>query len=219
VAWIALPLLLVIIAVAVVLVMHPFSHPAAHQVAGPGTAPSAPTGDAAASSAAPAGSASSGSPSPSPSATVTEQQAATKVASMLSQSRSDRSDIARAATDVATCGPSLANDQKVFDRAASSRKALLSSLGSLPGHATLPAALTGDLTKAWQASVAADQAYAQWAGDEVTKGCKPNDVADPGYQATKGPNGDATQDKTAFAAAWNPVAAKYHLTQYQPGQL
>jgi hypothetical protein len=222
--WIALPLLLVMGAVAAVLVTHPFSHPATRQVASGGAAPSAATGagvagSAAASSGAATGSAARGSASPSPSAPVSEKQAATNVATMLSQSRSDRTDIGNAATDVATCGPSLANDQKVFDKAASSRKALLASLGSMAGRASLPAALTGDLTKAWQASVAADQAYSRWAGDEVAKGCKPSDVSDPGYQATKGPNQDATKNKTAFAAAWNPVAAKYHLTQYQPGQL
>jgi hypothetical protein len=150
---------------------------------------------------------------------VSEQQAAKSLAAMLSQSVADRADIAHAATDVSSCGPSLAGDPKVFTKAAGSRKALLTSLASMPGRGSLPAKLTADLTRAWQASVTADQAYAKWAGDEAGKGCKPDDTADPGYQATVQPNGDATKYKTAFAAAWNPVAAKYHLTKYQPGQL
>ena len=59
----------------------------------------------------------------------------------------------------------------------------------------------------------------RWASDENAKKCVPNDTADPGYQATVTPNQQATTDKTQFAADWQPVAAKYGLTQYQPGQL
>ncbi len=138
---------------------------------------------------------------------------------MLSQSVSDRQEIGNAANDVAACGSGLAADPKVFDKAASSRTALLSSLATTSGRAALPPSLISDLTKAWQASVAADRAYAQWATDEVSKGCVRDDTSDPGYQATEAPNRDATKYKTAFAAGWNPVAARYHLTQYQQGQL
>jgi len=138
---------------------------------------------------------------------------------MLTQSVSDRKAISSAASDVANCGPSLASDPKVFDDAATSRKALLASLGTVPGRAELPPALIADLTGAWQASIAADQAYARWATDEIGKGCVTDDTSDPGYQATQTPNADATKDKTAFTAAWDPIAARYGLTEYQPGQL
>jgi hypothetical protein len=223
-------------AAAVILLKHPFSHPALREAASTGTGSAAPTGPS--GGATPGGTASAspaapGSGTASPAATasasagaastaaaaVTEQQAATNVASMLSQSGSDRSAIINAANDVAACGPNLTSDPGIFDNAASSRKALLASLATMPGGASLPPALVSDLTKAWQASIAADQAYARWANDEIAQGCVPNDTSDPGYQATETPNAEATQYKTAFTAQWNPIAAQYGLTQYQPGQL
>jgi hypothetical protein len=89
----------------------------------------------------------------------------------------------------------------------------------MPGRTALPAAMLGDLTKAWQASIAADQGYAQWANDENTQGCVPNDAGDPGHQATVTPNANATTYKTAFVGQWNPVAGRYGLTQYDQNQL
>jgi hypothetical protein len=198
---------------AALLIAHPFSHPALRQTASGGTRPTATTGPATASGTA------SPAASPTASSAVTEKQAATSVATMLSQSVSDRAAIINAATDVGSCGPNLAADPKVFDDAASSRQSLLARLTAMPGRAALPAALVSDLTQAWQASIAADQAYAKWANDEITQGCVANDTSDPGYQATITPNRDATKYKTAFVAQWNPVAAQYGLTRYQQGQL
>jgi hypothetical protein len=226
--WIVLLVLLVGGGVAGLLIAHPFSRPATHEAASTGTKPAAPGGSPAgsaspgsASSATPAAPGSgTASPAASPSApAVTERQAAASVASMLSQSVSDRAAIGDAATDVRDCGPNLRADPKVFDDAASSRKSLLARLTAMPGRAALPAALLSDLTQAWQASIAADQAYAEWANDMITQGCVANDTSDPGYQATVTPNQDATTHKTAFVGEWNPVAAKYGLTQYQQGQL
>jgi hypothetical protein len=199
-------------AAAALLIAHPFGHPSLRETASTGTGrtPAARPGTA------------SGTTSPaasSPASAVTEQQAAASMATMLAQSVSDRAAINSAASDVGSCGPNLASDPKVFDDAASSRQSLLASLTTMPGRATLPAALVSDLTQAWQASTAADQAYAKWATDEITQGCVPNDTTDPGYQATITPNRNATKYKTAFVAQWNPIAARYGLRQYQQGQL
>jgi hypothetical protein len=223
--------LLVIGVVAALVVARPFSHPTASSdasnaarttpasTASPGLA----SPDASSSGSAPASLAASGSPSVSSSSpsspAVTERQAAASVATMLGQSVSDRSAIVSASNDVAACGPDLASDPAVFDKAASSRQKLLAKLSELPGSATLPPALISDLTKAWRASIAADQGYAQWANDEIAKACVPNDTSDPGYLATDTPNQNATTDKTAFAAQWDPIAAQYGLTQYQQNQL
>lgn len=209
--WIILLVLLVGGGAAGVLIAHPFRHPTPRETANAGPSPSAP-GTGAVSPA--------GARSASPSApAVTEQQAAASVATMLSQSVSDRAAIGNAASDVASCGPNLASDPKAFDNAATSRKSLLASLASMTGRAALPPALISDLTQAWQASVTADQAYAKWASDEIANGCVPDDTNDPGYQAANTPNRNATRYKTAFVAQWNPVAAKYGLSRYQQGQL
>jgi hypothetical protein len=221
----SLPLLVVLLVllvgggVAGVLIAHPFSHPAIKETASTGTRPTAqPSGNS--GSAGPTAPATTASPAASTSApAVTERQAATSVATMLSQSVSDRAAIISAASDVGNCGPNLSSDAKVFDDAAGSRKSLLTSLTTMPGRTALPAALLSDLTQAWQASIAADQAYAQWANDETTQGCVANDTSDPGYQATVTPNANATTYKTAFVGQWNPVAAKYGLTQYKQNQL
>lgn len=226
----SLPLLIALLVlllgggVAGVLIAHPFSHPVIKETAStgarptpttPGGQPSGNTG-----SARPTAPATTASPATSTAApAVTERQAATSVATMLSQSVSDRAEIIGAASDVGDCGPNLSSDAKVFDDAASSRKSLLTSLTTMPGRTTLPATLLSDLTQAWQASIAADQAYAQWANNENTQGCVPNDTSDPGYQATITPNANATTYKTAFVGEWNPVAAKYGLTQYKQNQL
>jgi hypothetical protein len=190
------------------------SHTAAGTAAGGGQA----SHSAAASPAASASGEARTTASPSAGA-VTEQQAAANVATMLSQSVSDRSAINAAWNDVLACGPNLAADERAFTGAANSRKALLSSLATMPGRASLPPALLTDLTSAWQASMAADQDYARWTNDEITQGCVPNDTSDPGYAAAGAPNTSASDGKAAFTAEWNPIAVRYGLTQYQADQL
>jgi hypothetical protein len=210
---------LVVAAVVAILLLHPFSH---NETAGSAanSSPATPSGPASptASAAVSPTSSASGSVSPT-SATGTEKQAATSVAGLLTQSVSDRSAINNAYNDVDRCGPNLTSDAGVFTRAANSRTAILARLAATPGRSALPPALLSDLTKAWQASAAADKALAQWANDESTRGCVPNDTSDPGYQATVTPDTDATTYKQDFIAQWNPIATRYNLTAYQQGQL
>ena len=89
----------------------------------------------------------------------------------------------------------------------------------MPDRSALPRVLLSDLTKAWQASVAADQALARWASDESTHGCVPNNTSDPGYQASIAPDNAATTYKTDFTIQWNPIGTRYGLTTYRPNQL
>ncbi len=212
-------------AAAVVLTIHPFSHnqalsstastsktsvpqsPPASAATGPATAASSPSAPALSQPASPAGT------------QVTEQQAAQNLAGMLSQSGSDRSAIVQAYNDVQSCGPSLNSDPQAFESAASSRHTLLTQLASMPGASTLPASMLQDLAGAWQASIAVDQDYAQYANDEISKGCTQDDASDQGLVAADGPNQQATADKQAFASLWNPIAAQYGLTTYTSDQL
>ena len=150
---------------------------------------------------------------------VTEQQAASAVAGMLASSVTARTAIDSAYNDVDSCGPNLDGDAAVFTRAASSRRALLARLSTMPGRSALPPALLGDLSTAWWTSIAADQDLATWASDEVSRGCVARDANDPGYRAAIAPDSEATEFKTAFAAQWNPIATRYGLTTYQQSQL
>ena len=141
------------------------------------------------------------------------------LAALLTQSVADRSDINAASNDVTSCGSSLAQDAQVFENAASSRQQLITQLSTLSGASTLPPTMIQDLTDAWQASAQVDDDYASWANDESSSGCTPNDTADPNYQAATTPNQQATQNKMAFAALWDPIATQYNLTSYQWNQL
>jgi hypothetical protein len=144
-----------------------------------------------------------------------EQQAATALNGLLSQSAQDRAVITAAYNDGRACA-SLASDQSTFKRAAANRQALLNQLGSLQGANTLPSAMLSDLTNAWQVSIQADNDYAQWISDESTSGCTQQD---PSFQAAATPNSEATTDKSAFISLWNPIAAQYGLTQYNQSTL
>jgi hypothetical protein len=148
-----------------------------------------------------------------------EQQAADSLSVLLGQSVTDRSSIVSAVNDVNACGPSLNQDVQTFQNAATSRQNLLTQLGNIQDRAALPTPMIQALTSAWQASIQADQDYAQWTQDEVSKGCVPNDHSDPSYQAVSGPDGQATTDKKAFVSSWNPIAEQYGLPTYQWSQL
>ncbi len=209
---------------AFVLVAHPFSHspstannvadssrlPAASQSASQATVSSAP-----ASPVAPATPAATPTPSQSPA----KQQAATALSALLTQSVSDRSAINQAYSDVSDCGSLLGQDQQTFQQAASSRQNLITQLSSLTDAQSLPSAMLSDLTSAWQASEEVDQDYAQWAADENSQGCADQDYTDPSYEAANSPNEEATADKTAFVALWNPIAQKYGLPTYDQSEI
>jgi hypothetical protein len=229
--WSVLAAVAAVAVVAVVLLLHPFSHHETINDAADSTKTAVPTISVAAHSATasasvsaspspPPSTSAAASASPSVSSTATaEQQASSTVAGMLASSVTDRTAINNAYNDVYDCGPSLHGDAAVFTRAVSSRRALLASLATMPGRAALPPALLTDLTRAWQASMAADQGLATWADDEVTQGCVAGDTSDPGYRTTIAPDNEATEYKTDFTVEWNPIAARYGLTTYQQGQL
>jgi hypothetical protein len=158
------------------------------------------------------------------SATVTPssqsaQQAAASLAGLLAQSATDRSSAVNAVISVSQCGPTLSKDPQILETAAAARQPLLSQLGSLPGRSALPGQMLQVLTGAWQASATADRDFAQWAQDELSKGCTQNDQADPNFQAAAAPDAQATTDKKAFVKLWNPIAAQYGLTSYLWSQL
>jgi hypothetical protein len=176
----------------------------------PGTAPS-PAPDAAPTAV----------PSPASSAvtspaTPTRQQAARDLAGLLAQSGTDRAGITQAFNAVAACSSGLSQDETIFSTAAASRQTLLAAL---PDSSALPAAMLRDLTMAWQVSGEADQDFADWTQDEISRGCSTNYKSDANYQAAVAPDNQATADKKAFVALWTPIAEQYGLPVYQYGQL
>jgi Double zinc ribbon len=154
-----------------------------------------------------------------PSPQSPRQSAADNLAALLGQSVSERGSIVNAVSSVTECSQNLSQDPQVLQSAADSRRALLSRLASLPGRSALPATMLQQLASAWRASARADQDFAQWANDELSQGCTPNDQSDPNFQAAAGPDARATAGKKAFVRAWNPIATQYRLTSYSWDQL
>jgi hypothetical protein len=124
-----------------------------------------------------------------------------------------------AVNSVSQCGPTLSQDPKILESAAAARQRLLSQLASLPGRSALPGQMLQALTGAWLGSATADRDFAQWAQDELSRGCTQNDQADPNFRAAVAPDHRATSGKRAFVNLWNPIAAQYGLTSYTWNQL
>ncbi|MEU3750053.1 MULTISPECIES: hypothetical protein [Streptomyces] len=82
-------------------------------------------------------------------------------------------------------------------------------------------ALTGALTRAWQASAAADDHYAAWAVQmKAKKACKDGKAKRTNRLAeAEKKSGEATAAKKQAAGLWNPTAVKYGLEKRTPTQL
>ncbi|MEU8471371.1 hypothetical protein AB0F30_26295 [Streptomyces sp. NPDC029006] len=149
------------------------------------------------------------------------RQQAVDLDKLLADSGSSRASVIQSVTDVRRCD-NLDQAAAGLRDAAKQRGGLVTRLGTLsvdklPGSGDLTAALT----RAWQASAAADNHYAAWA--DQAKGRK---ICHKGHARTTGEtlagnreSGTASAQKAKAAALWNTIARKYGLTQRQPTQL
>ncbi|MHC3469234.1 hypothetical protein ACYF6T_11005 [Streptomyces sp. 7R007] len=160
-----------------------------------------------------------GSASPSADPAKTQAVALDK---LLADSGNSRASVIAAVADVKRCA-NLTQAASDLRAAAKQRTELVTRLSGLsvdrlPNHADL----TSSLTKAWQASAAADNHYAAWA-DQVAgnkKGCKKGQARTTGQTAAGNrESGTASQQKARAAGLWNAIAKTYGLTQRQPTQL
>ncbi|MFJ9867367.1 hypothetical protein [Streptomyces sp. NPDC101165] len=150
------------------------------------------------------------------------QQQAAALDKLLADSGSSRASVIQAVANVRQCN-NLGQSASNLRDAAKQRTDLVTRLGKLsvdklPNNTELTAALT----KAWQASAAADNHYAAWA-DQVgggRKGCHKGQArGNAQTQAGNRESGIASAEKVKAAALWNTIAQKYGLTQRQPTQL
>ncbi|MGJ5755076.1 hypothetical protein FB563_3290 [Streptomyces puniciscabiei] len=149
------------------------------------------------------------------------RQQAVALDKLLADSGSSRASVIKAVADVKSCD-NLDGAATDLRNAAGQRNQLVTRLGQLsvdklPGNGDLTAALT----KAWQASAAADNHYAAWAGQAKNrKVCRKGHARTTGEtQAGNRESGTASAQKVKAAALWNAIAQKYGLTQRQPTQL
>ncbi|MEU6575530.1 hypothetical protein [Streptomyces sp. NPDC046805] len=140
---------------------------------------------------------------------------------LLADSGSSRASVIKSVADVKSC-QNLQGAAAALHDAAQQRSGLVNDLSKLtvdklPDHA----ALTGALAKAWQASAAADNHYAAWAGQIGGKhGCKKGQArSTPQRQAGDRESGIASSQKVEAARLWNSIAKQYGLTQRGPTQL
>lgn len=150
------------------------------------------------------------------------QQQAAALDKLLADSGSSRASVIQAVANVRQCN-NLGQSASSLRDAAKQRTDLVTRLGrlsvdKLPNNTELAAALT----KAWQASAAADNHYAAWA-DQVgggRKGCHKGQARGTAQtQAGNRESATASAEKVKAAALWNTIAQKYGLTQRQPTQL
>ncbi|MFD9790207.1 hypothetical protein ACFWXK_04570 [Streptomyces sp. NPDC059070] len=140
---------------------------------------------------------------------------------LLADSNNSRDAVIGAVADIRGCDKLDAAASTLRD-AARQRGELVTRLqkvavDKLPDHAKL----TAELTKAWQASAAADNHYATWADQSGKgKGCK-HGHARRTPEAAQGDrsSGEATLAKQHAAGLWNAVAGKYGLTKRSAAQL
>ncbi|WP_031012582.1 hypothetical protein [Streptomyces sp. NRRL F-5727] len=106
--------------------------------------------------------------------------------------------------------------------AAEQRRGLVTKLQTLEVD-KLPdsQALTAALTRAWQASAAADDHYAGWADQMKAKNaCKGGQAKTTNrLKAANDKSAEATKAKKEAAGLWNPTAGKYGLTKRSATQL
>jgi hypothetical protein len=164
----------------------------------------------------------SASDNPKPAADGDAEAQAKALDALLNTSGASRSSVVSAVESVRNCKnlPGAASDLRA---ASAQRTGLVTQLNGLavdklPNHE----ALTTALTKAWQASSAADGHYAAWADQAAGGGkvCKGGHAKQTGEsQAGAKESTTATAQKKAAVKLWNSIATKYGLTQRQYSQL
>ncbi|MGP2441346.1 hypothetical protein [Streptomyces sp. JW3] len=140
---------------------------------------------------------------------------------LLAESGDSRQTVIDSVAAVKSCD-NLSQAAESLRDAAEQRTELVTRLSQLPVD-KLPdnAALTTALTKAWQASAAADNHYAAWADQAAgKKGCKKGQARSTGQTAAGNKaSGVASTEKAKAADLWNKIAKSYGLTARTPVQL
>jgi predicted Ser/Thr protein kinase len=150
------------------------------------------------------------------------QQQAQALDNLLKTSGGSRTSVVSAVASAKKCDD-LDGAATALRTAADQRKELVAQLGTLsvdrlPGHVDL----TDALTKAWQASAAADGDYATWAEQiKSDKGqCKHGTAKeDPTVRRANAESGVATNQKKRAVVLWNTIADKFHLPARAYSQL
>ncbi|MEU7073531.1 hypothetical protein AB0B30_23770 [Streptomyces narbonensis] len=181
--------------------------------------PKTPGQNVAASSAAP--SATTTTPPPTEKPVDPAEPQAKELDKLLATSNSSRDTVISSVEQIKQC-KNLDKAASDLRGAADQRRGLVTKLRTLSVD-KIPnnPALTAALTKAWQASAAADDHYAAWAVQmKAKKACKDGKAKSTNRLAEANKkSGEASAAKKQAAGLWNPTAVKYGLDKRTPTQL
>lgn len=148
--------------------------------------------------------------SPSPPATLSASAQAAAVGKLLTSSAATRQHLLGAVNEIASC-TNLVSAVGAIQNVVSQRGAEYSQASALSASA-LPqgAAVQTDLVAMFRTSLAADQAYLNWARQQLNAGCVPAAQSST-YRAALNAAQPAGAAKETFIQLWNQVAAKYGI--------
>jgi serine/threonine protein kinase len=149
---------------------------------------------------------------PSVSASVLASRQASAVSNLLGSSAATRQALESAVTQIQACtnlSGAVSQIQNVVDQRSSQyERASALPTAALAGGATLKS----DLITALRDSLNADRDYLTWARQQLTTGCTPG-AQSSAYNTAYAADQQANAAKTQFALAWDPVAARYGVSQ------
>jgi hypothetical protein len=166
-------------------------------------------------SASAASTASAASPS---TASVAASSTANVVASLdalLDGSAAARGNVAVTATNLQSCRVPAAQAAVTFRRARDERNRLAAEATALSGTSAVGAPGVGDAVRAFislqRSSAQADDAFADWADEVATAGCRGTARHTTNWDLANRYSGDASAAKARFVRLWNPIAARSGL--------
>ncbi|WP_329020474.1 hypothetical protein [Streptomyces sp. NBC_00690] len=149
------------------------------------------------------------------------EQQARALDRLLDDSNDSRAVVIQSVANIKEC-KDLDQASRDLRGAADQRRGLVERLEKLeidrlPEHGEL----AESLTDAWKASAAADDHYAVWAKQVKSKKWCRDGRARTSKRASQGnrASGEATSAKREAAGLWNPIAARYDLTERRSDQL
>jgi serine/threonine-protein kinase len=155
-------------------------------------------------------------PSLSPSALASQQAHA--VSKLLGSSAATRLALQSAVTQVRACtnlSGAVSQIQNVVDQ----RSSQYQQASALPTTALASGALVkSDLITALRDSLNADRDYLTWARQQLEAGCTPG-AQSAAYATAFDADQQANAAKAQFALAWDPVAARYGVSQRSPDSI
>jgi serine/threonine protein kinase len=149
---------------------------------------------------------------PSVSASVLASRQATAVSNLLGSSVATRQALESAVSQVQACtnlsGAVSQVQQVVNQRSDQFQQASALSTAGLAGGAIVKS----DLITALRDSLTADRDYLAWARQQLTAGCTPG-AQSSAYLTAYNADQEANAAKAQFALVWDPVAARYDVSQ------